>query len=309
MSTAQRFAWLDVISTAGVWRAAMALAAQAEPPTTALALVARIAVVAAVCILAFYYNDLYNFEVPHDVGQLFRRLCRALGLSALILAAVYLTSPTMTLGGNLASYALLLTLGSAPLARRAGSCAGQARALLPARAHTRRRASGRRARVPHPHSPRRGRSPDRRLARPGAGVAAPRLGEYDALAEGARQHRPDRIIIAMPDRRGSFPSLRLVACRIRGVAIEEGTQVFERLTGRLAVESLTPSTLIFGDGFRARRLPLALMRVLSVVIAAGALVDERAALRTHRAGHSTRVTGAGLLHPGSRGAARDAGSG
>ena len=54
---------------------------------------ARIAIVTVVCILAFYYNDLYNFEVPHDVGQLFRRLCRALGLSALVLAGVYLHVP------------------------------------------------------------------------------------------------------------------------------------------------------------------------------------------------------------------------
>ena len=225
-----------------------------------------------VCILAFYYNDLYNFEVPHDVGQLFRRLCRALGLSALILAAVYLMFPTMILGGNLASYALLLTLGSV-LAARVMVYALAKRAPFSQRVlilgggplaaelafHIRTR-------------------PDQAvrligaLGPPGVRVAAPRLGEYDTLAEVARQHRPDRIIIAMPDRRGSLPVSALLACRIRGVAIEEGTQVFERLTGRLAVESLTPSTLIFGDGFRARRLPLALMRVLSVVIAAGALV-------------------------------------
>ena len=64
----------------------------------------------AVCIVAFYYNDLYNFEAPHDLGQLFSRLCRALGVSALVLAATYLMFPGMIVGSNLASYALLLTL-------------------------------------------------------------------------------------------------------------------------------------------------------------------------------------------------------
>jgi exopolysaccharide biosynthesis polyprenyl glycosylphosphotransferase len=272
MSTAQRFAWLDVISTAGVCGAAMALLPQAEPPTTALALVSRVAIVAVVCIVAFYYNDLYNFEVPHDVGQLFRRLCRALGLSALILAGVYLMFPTMILGGNFASYALLLTLGSvlaarvmvyalakrAPFSQRVlllggGPLAAELAFHIRTRADQAVRLVG-------------------SLGPPGVAVPAPRLGEYESLAEVVRHHRPDRIIITMPDRRGRLPVSDLLACRIRGVVIEEGTQVFERLTGRLAVESLTPSTLIFGDGFRTRRLPLAAMRVLSVVIAAVALV-------------------------------------
>src|SRR2546421_5529099 len=109
MSTAQRFAWLDGLSTVAVCGLAIAVLPP-EPAATPWWLAARVAAVTLVCILAFYYNDLYNFEVPHDVGQLFRRLCRALGLSALVLAGGYLLFPGMILGGNLASYALLLTL-------------------------------------------------------------------------------------------------------------------------------------------------------------------------------------------------------
>ena len=81
MSTAQRFAWLDGLSTVAVCGLAIAVLPP-EAPATAWGMAARIAAVTLVCIIAFYYNDLYNFEVPHDLGQLFRRLCRALGLSA-----------------------------------------------------------------------------------------------------------------------------------------------------------------------------------------------------------------------------------
>src|SRR2546421_1131323 len=109
MSTAQRFAWLDGLSTVAVCGLAIAVLPP-EAPASAWGMAARIAAVTLVCIVAFYYNDLYNFEVPHDVGQLFVRLCRALGLSALVLAGGYLMFPGMILGGNLASYALLLTL-------------------------------------------------------------------------------------------------------------------------------------------------------------------------------------------------------
>src|SRR5207247_2496362 len=60
--------------------------------------------------------------------------------------------------------------------------------------------------------------------------------------------------------------------RVRGVRIEDGPQVLERFTRRLAVESLTPSALIFGDGFRVTRAQLLVKRVMSVAIAIVALV-------------------------------------
>jgi exopolysaccharide biosynthesis polyprenyl glycosylphosphotransferase len=267
MSTAQRFAWLDGISTVGVCGAALALLSPAEPPAAAWGVAARVAVVTIVCIVAFYYNDLYNFEVPHDVGQLFRRLCRALGLSALVLAGVYLMFPAMILAGNLASYALLLTLVSVlagrvavyALAKRSPFSqrvlllgGGPLAAELARQIRTRPDLAFRLVGAVGP---------------PGAPSTVPRLGDYGAVVDVIRRYRPDRIIIAMPDRRGTLPVSDLLACRIRGIKIEEGTQVYERLTGRLAVESLMPSTLIFGDGFQARPLPLATMRALSVAIA------------------------------------------
>src|SRR5437762_3262317 len=103
-------------------------------------------------------------------------------------------------------------------------------------------------------------------------LSAPRLGRYDDVADVVRRHRPDRIIVAMPDRRSHLPVTQLLACRVRGVRIEDGPQVLERFTRRLAVESLTPSALIFGDGFRVTRAQLLVKRVMSVAIAIVALV-------------------------------------
>jgi len=271
MSTAQRFAWLDGLSTVAVCGAALAVLPAAESPTSPWGLAARIAVVVLVCIVAFYYNDLYNFEAPHDVGQLFLRLCRALGLSALVLAGAYLLFPGMILGGNLVSSALVLTLVSvltlrvavyalakrAPFSERVLILGGGPLAAELTR-HIRTR-------------------PDLALRLVGVVGPAPEpgarhLGDYGDVGDVIRRHRPDRIVVAMPDRRGNLPVSDLLACRFRRIEVEEGTRVFERFTGRLAVESLTPSTLIFGDGFRARRLPLVLMRALSVAIALATLV-------------------------------------
>jgi exopolysaccharide biosynthesis polyprenyl glycosylphosphotransferase len=180
--------------------------------------------------------------------------------------------PEIILGGNVASYALLLILVSI-LAIRAGVYALVKRAPFSQRVLI--LGGGPLAVELEQHLRAR---PDLSLrligvlGPAGGGLAAPHLGDYGDIGDVIRRYRPDRIIIAMPDRRGQLPVSALLACRFRRVLVEEGTQVYERLTGRLAVESLNPSTLIFGDGFQARRLPLAMMRVLSAAVAALTLV-------------------------------------
>jgi exopolysaccharide biosynthesis polyprenyl glycosylphosphotransferase len=105
-----------------------------------------------------------------------------------------------------------------------------------------------------------------------APVAGPHLGAYAEVDTVVRRHRPDRIIVAMPDRRGNLPVTSLLACRFRGVRVEDGALAWERIAQRLPVESLTPSALIFGHGFEVSRLGRALQRAVSVVVAAVGLV-------------------------------------
>lgn len=272
MSTAQRFAWLDGISTVAVCAAAMAVLPAAVPAGAPIGTVIRVAVVTLVCIAAFYYNDLYNFEAPHDVGHLFRRLCRALGLSALILAAAYLLFPQFILAGNLTSYVLPIVL----------VCVLSSRVII--YTLVKRRPFSQRVlllgggRVAGEIVRQIRNRPDLALQVIGAlgpatdNLPAKRLGDYGDLGDVIGRYRPDRIVVAMPDRRGSLPVASLLACRFRRVTIEEGTQVYERITGHLAVESLNPSTLIFGDGFRVRRWNLIVMRALSLTTALAALV-------------------------------------
>jgi exopolysaccharide biosynthesis polyprenyl glycosylphosphotransferase len=274
MSLAQRLAWFEGLSMVAIVTTLLAMSGPAGMDATALwGIVTRASFVVLVCSLAFYFNDLYEFETPHNLPQLFGKLCRALGSAALLLAGTYLVFPRIMIPGNAASDALLITLGTillgritvyglvkrAPFTERVlllgdGSLATE----LTRQMHTR---------------------PDLALTCVGfvsdgemKPSAAPRLGTYGDVATIVERHRPDRIIVAMPDRRGHLPVTDLLACRFRGIAIEEGTQTFERLTRRLAVESLSPSALIFGDGFRVSRTYVLLKRAMSVVIAVGALV-------------------------------------
>ena len=51
--------------------------------------------------------------------------------------------------------------------------------------------------------------------------------------------------------------------------IEDGAAFYERLTGKIAIEALTPSSLIFSQDFRMPRLALCLGRALSLGVARG----------------------------------------
>jgi exopolysaccharide biosynthesis polyprenyl glycosylphosphotransferase len=59
-----------------------------------------------------------------------------------------------------------------------------------------------------------------------------------------------RVIVAMPDRRGTLPVEELLDLRLAGVKVEEATSWLEKNFGKIEVEQLYPSWLIFAEGFR-----------------------------------------------------------
>jgi sugar transferase (PEP-CTERM system associated) len=87
------------------------------------------------------------------------------------------------------------------------------------------------------------------------------------------QHQIDRIVVAVADRRGVFPTEDLLGLSLSGrVAVEESARYYERLTGRIDSEMLRPSWLIFSRGNRFSDLEYHVRRVLNVGLAAVGLV-------------------------------------
>jgi exopolysaccharide biosynthesis polyprenyl glycosylphosphotransferase len=76
--------------------------------------------------------------------------------------------------------------------------------------------------------------------------------------------RPDRIVIALPERRGRLPVSRLLESRARGIVVEDVVETYERLTGKVALEALVPSSVIFSHNFKMSQLQLSLSRLLSL---------------------------------------------
>ena len=86
------------------------------------------------------------------------------------------------------------------------------------------------------------------------------------LAVGRTIRGIDRIVVAMEERRGKLPVDFLLALKNRGVQVQDGNDVYESITGKVPIESIRLSWLLFSPGSHASRLFLISARLASLVI-------------------------------------------
>jgi sugar transferase (PEP-CTERM system associated) len=70
------------------------------------------------------------------------------------------------------------------------------------------------------------------------------------LAATAAELEIDEIVVAMDDRRQQFPLKELLDCRLNGIEVIELATFLERETGKVYLDILIPSWMIFSTGFR-----------------------------------------------------------
>ncbi len=99
------------------------------------------------------------------------------------------------------------------------------------------------------------------------GSAFPIVGPIDRLENTIKDLRPDRIIVPITED-GLLPVQALLNSRIEGVVVEDGDEVYERLTQKLAIESLPPNLLIFSKDLRKPLFQMVLRRATSLAFAA-----------------------------------------
>jgi sugar transferase (PEP-CTERM system associated) len=92
------------------------------------------------------------------------------------------------------------------------------------------------------------------------------------LMEAVKKQKVHRVIVAATDRRGTIPMQELLALRMQGVKIEEATSWLEKISGKIEVENLYPSWLVFNEGFRRSTAFVVVRRILSVIISLFGLI-------------------------------------
>src|SRR5207249_5555496 len=98
----------------------------------------------------------------------------------------------------------------------------------------------------------------------GVSIVNPKvLGLNKELRQIVSDNDVDRVVVELGDRRGRLPIDELLDLKMRGVRIEEATSLYEYVTGKIAVQNLKPSWMVFGDGFEVSRRVLFLKELVS----------------------------------------------
>ncbi len=221
--------------------------------------------------LSLYYFDLYDLKVFRSNIELGIRLLQSLGVSSIFLAVLYYLFPVLIIGRGIFLISLVF-MGAAVVSWRmiynhilktrhldqkiiivgSGLLAKNIAAEILERMDTGFKVIGFITENPE---------------RVGEKLVNPSIiGDHSQILDIVTREKVDRIIVAMEERRGKFPDVQLLECKMRGIPVQEGIEFYERLTGRLQVESLRPSFLIFSDGFKKSRLTMWTKRVTEFVI-------------------------------------------
>jgi sugar transferase (PEP-CTERM system associated) len=229
-----------------------------------------------VCQICLHYSDLYDLRGIIDLVDLAVRLLRALGVAALILAFAYFWFPDWIIGRGVFLLAALLVLSSvilwrltfawlmkrvSPTERLLLVGTGPAAVELARELHERRQELGVEIVGFVDPDPARVGLP---LLNPGI------VGTIDEIPALLARFAADRVVVSLADARGKLPMERLLDSRIRsGVNFDHLASVYEEYTGKIAVENLRPSWMIFAEGFsksRALRAAKRLFDILSAII-------------------------------------------
>jgi len=229
-------------------------------------LILKALLIVACVQLSLYYFDLYDLKIFRRNIELGIRLLQSLGVSSILLAALYYLFPLLIIGRGIFLISLglmgaiivswrliynhflktkqldqkIMIIGSGPLAKNIAK-------EIVERVDTGFKVIGFITDNPE---------------RVGQKLVNPSIiNDQSQILDIAIKERVNRIIVALEERRGKFPDAQLLECKMRGIAVEEGIEFYEHLTGRLQVESLRPSFLIFSDGFKKSKLTMWTKRI------------------------------------------------
>jgi len=221
-----------------------------------LLLFLRIIFVTFVCVICLYYNDLYDFDIVKSVPEISVRLLQALGSASIILASVFYIFPLTLIDEKVFVLSIILLLffitgwrvfylnllnrglfnesiiilGSSDLAvdiynriSSALDCGYDVKAVFPDAGDSHREKFGKDITFYY---------------------------DLDNLYKTALSGKIKKIVVALKEQRGNFPMKQLIDCRSSGLEVIDGCSFYEYLTGKVLVERINPSWLVFSEGFK-----------------------------------------------------------
>ena len=99
----------------------------------------------------------------------------------------------------------------------------------------------------------------------------PRFDEDD-LQGVVEQRNVRRVVVTMGDRRGKLRVDQLLKLKTKGIYIQDGPEYYESITGKIPLESLRLSWLIFSPGFHVRTGLRLYKRIVSLILGSLAIL-------------------------------------
>jgi sugar transferase (PEP-CTERM system associated) len=232
----------------------------------------KILAVATAFIACMYYFDLYDSAILNNQREVLTRMIQMQGTVCIVLAGIYYVYPPLQLGRGvfligfvLVTILLLiwrrlffmwnslpqfaertLILGDDPLAQSL---------VLELRAR-----------------PEFGMRVVGQLESSENAEQVSREQQVESLLSRIKPYQADRIIVGLSERRGKTPVEDLLQLKNRGVKIQDVCEVYEAVTGKVPIESVGLSLLLFSPGFQLSRPMVLYKRVSSLILSFIALI-------------------------------------
>ena len=232
----------------------------------------RIGLVVAVFLILMYYFDLYDSFVLSNRREVVTRLVGVLGCAFVALAVLYYVFPEVSLGGSTLWVGVGIVGIAVPAWRKLffvlnRSARFSERAIL------------------YGDGPLAGPLMEEMSNRSELGVRVvgfvgesaptvsgiPQFDDAD-IEELVEQRNVQRVVVTMGDRRGKLQVENLLKLKARGVYIQDGPEYYESITGKIPLESLRLSWLLFSPGFHVRTALHLYKRLFSLILGSLAIL-------------------------------------
>jgi sugar transferase (PEP-CTERM system associated) len=232
----------------------------------------KIVLITAVVFIWMYYFDLYETNVLGNRREVFTRITQVFGATCASLAAIYyifpnsqLTMPILGTGSVCVVVAwtagrrLFLHVNRTTAFAERTLFLGNGPLIKPLIDDIKAR-------------PELGLSPVGIVTDETIDASAPVLGDPNQLLDIVVNKKIDRVVIDMSERRGKLPVDALLELKTCGVTIQDAGELYEVIEGRIPLQSLKVSWLLFSPGFQPTRGLLIYKRMLSILLALPALI-------------------------------------
>ena len=235
-------------------------------------LMVKILFVTLICQICLYYNDLYDFDRVKTIPEMSVRLMQSLGIASIFLAVVYFLFPAAIINQKVFVSSILLILifitgwrmiylnilnrglfnekiilvGSNDLSldiiekiENTLDCGYELKAIFP--------------------------DVENDIKNLVKVKGVPINYNLGNLCKNALSGKVKKIVTVLKEQRGSFPMKELIACRTMGIEVIDGCSFYEQLTGKVLVQKINPSWLVFSTGFKKSLIRKFLKRTEDII--------------------------------------------